>query len=455
MHLIPYDSVEVTDRQRKKISTPELNELKESILQRGLLMAPVVRQKEDGKYSLVAGERRYRAVGLIHKEGKPFEHNLITVESGKIPVTLIRGTELLAKEAELDENIQRVDLTWQEKAAALADIHKEKQVSNPKQTFTETAKEISSQAKVSVDYGRTAIREAVIVAEHLHRPSIANARSASEAHQLILKAQHEKVTAELARRRIAKMGVTPDIEITHGDLFEQLPRLDGNIVDLICVDVPFGIDAGGGGFRARTVHHHNYEDSEEISWEIQKAILTEGFRICKPQANILMFTDIKWWDRLQRVSAQIGWVPFRRPMIWGKSDSEGLAPWGAGGPRITTEFIFYATKGQKGMVASPTDYIRVNRVPRHERIHAAQKPVELMEKLIHCATLPGDLVLDPCCGSGSTLIAARNLKRRARGIEKDQDYYNTAMANVHGTDSAIGSVGTPTKETNSVRSEGS
>jgi site-specific DNA-methyltransferase (adenine-specific) len=84
------------------------------------------------------------------------------------------------------------------------------------------------------------------------------------------------------------------------------------------------------------------------------------------------------------------------------------------------------------MNASPTDVFNIKRVPRHERIHAAEKPVELLSALIQCASLPGERILDPCCGSGSTLVAAKSLNRTGVGIEKDPDYYNTALANLHG-----------------------
>ena len=127
----------------------------------------------------------------------------------------------------------------------------------------------------------------------------------------------------------------------------------------------------------------------------------------------------------------MGWKPFPRPVIWGKSDSEGLAPWGGAGFRITTEYIFFASKGQRGLHSSPIDYLRFNRKPRKERLHAAEKPVELLSELIKCSTLPGDFVLDPCCGSGSTLIAVRETKRIGLGLEKDEDFVNMALANVY------------------------
>lgn len=60
------------------------------------------------------------------------------------------------------------------------------------------------------------------------------------------------------------------------------------------------------------------------------------------------------------------------------------------------------------------------------KIHPAQKPVKLMERLIETFTDPGDVVIDPCCGSGSTLRAARNLGRSAYGFEIDRTFYTRA-----------------------------
>lgn len=60
------------------------------------------------------------------------------------------------------------------------------------------------------------------------------------------------------------------------------------------------------------------------------------------------------------------------------------------------------------------------------KIHPAQKPVKLLEKLIETFTDPGDVVIDPCCGSGSTLRAAHNLGRSAFGFEIDKNFYERA-----------------------------
>lgn len=60
------------------------------------------------------------------------------------------------------------------------------------------------------------------------------------------------------------------------------------------------------------------------------------------------------------------------------------------------------------------------------KIHPTQKPVKLLERLIEIFTDEGDVVIDPCAGSGSTLIAAQNLNRKAYGFEIKKDFYLAA-----------------------------
>ena len=60
------------------------------------------------------------------------------------------------------------------------------------------------------------------------------------------------------------------------------------------------------------------------------------------------------------------------------------------------------------------------------KIHPAQKPVAVIKKLIEIFTDEGDVVIDPCCGSGSTLRASAELGRSAYGFEIDRTFYERA-----------------------------
>ena len=63
---------------------------------------------------------------------------------------------------------------------------------------------------------------------------------------------------------------------------------------------------------------------------------------------------------------------------------------------------------------------------KYPKIHPTQKPVCLLKKLIEIFTDPGDVVIDPCCGSGSTLRAAMELGRPSYGFEIDRNFYERA-----------------------------
>ena len=64
------------------------------------------------------------------------------------------------------------------------------------------------------------------------------------------------------------------------------------------------------------------------------------------------------------------------------------------------------------------------------KVHPTQKPVPLLQHLISIFTDPDDVVIDPCAGSASTLLAAGNLNRRAYGFEIKKDFYKEATTKI-------------------------
>lgn len=79
------------------------------------------------------------------------------------------------------------------------------------------------------------------------------------------------------------------------------------------------------------------------------------------------------------------------------------------------------------MVFNCFDWVKDTRTPK---VHPTQKPVQLLERLIEIFTDPGDVVIDPCAGSGTTLLAAAQLNRRAYGFEIKKDFFNAAKDRV-------------------------
>jgi len=95
--------------------------------------------------------------------------------------------------------------------------------------------------------------------------------------------------------------------------------------------------------------------------------------------------------------------------------------------------LFYRDKLPKfnnngKMVFNIIDWERDVKNDLYEKIHPTQKPVKLLEKLIRIFTDEGEVVIDPVAGSGSTLIAAQNLKRRGYGFEINKSFYTQSAA---------------------------
>ena len=79
------------------------------------------------------------------------------------------------------------------------------------------------------------------------------------------------------------------------------------------------------------------------------------------------------------------------------------------------------------MIFNCFDWVRDNSTPK---VHPTQKPVPLLERLIEIFTDKDDVIIDPCCGSGSTLRAAINKGRKAYGFEIKKNFFKDARDKV-------------------------
>jgi len=93
-------------------------------------------------------------------------------------------------------------------------------------------------------------------------------------------------------------------------------------------------------------------------------------------------------------------------------------------------------RNNKKMIFNIIDVERDNKDELYKKIHPTQKPIKLLEKLIAIFTDKDDIVIDPVAGSGSTLIAAKNLGRKAYGFEIKKDFYKHAKEWIELTDKA-------------------
>ena len=454
---IRIQDVEVGERQRRKMDPKSIASLKESIISksRTLINAPTIITLErldspptsiDGctilgfRAKLVTGGRRLKALSQLHEENQTVYYDGRPIPKGTTPVTILKGSSLSQLlTVEYDENVVREPLEWQDQVDALAAINeaqvREAEEAGRQHTQTDTARTIQTAIggpeKVKLTAINKQVSQALTIAAALpNRPDLQKAKSASEAYAILLKEQSERFEAELVRRkREAAEKETSFWSLHLADAREFMLEMPENEVDLILVDPPYGQGVDREKYAASTTHR--YADDEQYARELSIFVIQEGWRITKKRANLFMFCSFKTFPILVEASAQYGWTPWYHPIVWEKSKGEGEAPWGRLGFIRTHEFLFWATRGQLGLKGPLPDVLSFSKVGARARQHGAEKPLPLLEYLIDKSTHPGDLILDPCAGSGSTLAAAVNRKRRVVGVEIDQTYYNRAMSRMN------------------------
>ena len=429
MTLVELSKIVVSEnRQRREFDAAALAELGASIASKGLMHPIVVRN--DG-ITLVAGERRLR---VLHSLTKGYNHNGTPIPSGFAPVVRLSELDPLSiEEAELEENTVRMDLTWQERASAIDRLHnfrtRQAEVEGRVQTKSATVTEILGRTPGSGDATRI-VGDSILIAKHLDDPDVAKAKSQKEALNIVKKKIAGEFNAVLAERYKNAKVESPHTLI-HADCRTAFADLADGQFDVICTDPPYGIDAhkmdGLSGSNSGT--KHKYEDSLEYAKDVWMTILTQSARVCKPAAHLYMFLDFRYWANLTLMAQGAGWTVWPRPIIWHKP-SGGMLGDITRGPRMSYECILFAHRGDKRVTGTYLDVVISN--PADTSLHAAAKPVEVITNLLRRSCIPGDHVLDPCCGSGTIFDAAKHLSLYATGMEADEQHYNTALRRLHG-----------------------
>lgn len=428
MNSIPLSSLIIPEnRQRRSFDEKKLQELATSIMSKGLLHPPVVRT-EEGKFYLVAGERRTRAIASLAAIDVGVTCNNQEFPPGTLPITLLADLDPYSiKEAELEENTVRDDLTWVDKASAIAELDalRRAQASDENRRYTtrETASEILGREASGSDIAK--VTDALIVTKHLDDPEVLAAKTQKEALKVIRKkaeAAHREVLAQTF-----DMSRTPHT-LVNASAFDFVKSLPDASFDVILTDPPYGINADDFGSMAGEAHA--YEDTTDYALSCYELVAKEGYRLAKEKAHCYVFLDPRYWHEISFMFVLAGWKVWTTPLIWNKGN--GMLPRPEHGPRRTYEMILFASKGGRKTLRVAPDVISCPLVT--DRDHGAQKPVLLYKDLLSRSALPGNTVLDLFAGSGTIFPAANTLKLTATASELSPQYYNLSLSRIDAID---------------------
>lgn len=422
------------NRQRREFAEDAMQELISSIQDSAHgLLHPIVIRMDAGAPTLVAGERRLRAVKEIYELGCCFKHGGEFVPPGHVPVVELGDLSFLeAREAEWEENSRRKDLTIIEAAQATAELFELRQLQGKAPTAADIAREVfdlpASKPSGELGSAQAAVRSQLLVAKHAANPEVRKATSLREAVNIIKKADQAKQAQALAQA-VGRTYSSKNLQLLNTNCLDWMAACPPETFDIILTDPPYGMDAQdfGDSNRPGDMKGHSYDDSYPTWLETMRVFAPATFAVAKAQAHAYLFCDIDRFPELRSLMSEAGWDVHRTPIIWHNPDGF-RTPWPDRGPQRKYELILYATKGNKKTTKVAPDLISFRKDSAVG--HPAQKPVELLKELLSRSALPGHKVLDAFAGSGATLEACYSMMLDCVGLELDPTHYGTALKRI-------------------------
>lgn len=198
-----------------------------------------------------------------------------------------------------------------------------------------------------------------------------------------------------------------------GDCLEVMKGIPDGAVDLVVTDPPYGIDGAKGGQakeKDRKYHGGYFPDTPEYVADVVVRTISECIRVARtvivtPGTRCMMLYP-------QPIDIGAMWCPAApRRSPFGFSTFQPI--------------LYYGKDPRAGLCSLPTGRQVTER--SEDNGHPCPKPVEFVRWLVNKGSMtPNDIILDPFAGSGTTLVAAKQLGRKYIGIEINPDYCKIA-----------------------------
>lgn len=439
------EDIKIGERFRKEYN--KIDDLCASITEHGLMHLPVL----DDDNNLIAGGRRMTA---LKKLGWT-----------QIPVRRMKDiSPIKLREMELEENLQRENLTWQEEISLKNEILRLKQeIHGVKATGRAAAhssgvsqKEVAemlgdSQANFSMDVALAKAMEEI--------PELAACSSKDEARKKLKQMQEQLIVAELGRRHRATATISieggtavksenpalaapkasfynqADSSFRIGDAIAGLKALENDQnIRYINIDTPYGIDLNNikrdNGGEVKIIEDDYKEvaasdflfkatlENGDVEWRgFAYEVAKEAYRIASDNCSMTWWFAIQYYQPLQEMLQQVGWKLDCIPNIWDTGD-QGQTNQPEMYLARCYEPFFSCRKGQPVIFKrGRSNIFRHKKLTGDKKIHPTEKPLSLMKEVFETYASPGCTILVPFIGSGNDLLTGFSLGHSIFGFD--------------------------------------
>lgn len=455
--------VDFAERQRRfgrdtERRIGDTSDLEGSITKRGLLQ-PIIVERADGPdgqpWKLHVGERRLTACTKLGQE--------------KILARKVSDlTPVEAQIIELEENVKRLDLEWQDMATGVAKIHLLYTKLDPDWTMEETGVElglgkgtVSMYMSVHLELANPRVAEASTIREAYNMLKRREQRESGQALQDLLEtpdipppaevradltqAEVEQVEAlkglgealprhllQMPKPRLVLVPPSPE-SILHTSFLEWAPSYSGPKFNLVHCDFPYGVELfsspqGRGSELAPEGAETGYKDSADTYETLIRVLCANLDRVMSVSSHLMFWLSADWQIISNTVRLFNELAPSLRftkfPLIWVKSDNAGIASDPKHGPRHVYEACLLASRGNRNIARVKGDAYSA---PTDKKLHPSTKPEPMLRHFMEMLVDETTTLLDPTCGSGASLRAAESLGAKSvLGLEIDRQFVEPA-----------------------------
>lgn len=419
-----------TDRQRRALTG--LPELALSISQVGLINPPVI----DQNYNLIAGERRLTACRDI----LGWTHIPVQSAGDLDPLTL----HLI----ELEENVKRVDLPWQDQCRAMSQYHEMQAKLDPSWSAAKTAKvlgvkdaEVSNRRMVAkaLDEGDPLVVNAdkysVAVGIATRKAARKRDSAATAVSSMINPDPNSTSAPEVEGLSEDEWGaVSDDAEIListtspltpflHCDFAEWAAAYAGPRFNFIHCDFPYGVNAQSHNQGAGSAFG-TYEDGEDVYWQLLSTLELAMENVVDASAHMMFWFSMDFYELTRIRLSEMGWTVNPFPLIWHKSDNSGILPDPKRGPRRIYETAFLCSRSDRLIVQAVANTFAA---PNLKNIHMSEKNPDMLAHFFRMFVDEHTRMLDPTMGSGNAVRVAEKMGAQVSlGLERDAEFFSRA-----------------------------